>query len=211
MGQKIPRVCEDSKTESALKYVGVFIDEKLTFKKHIEKINTKMMYWIHMIANARYCMPKSMRLTLYNTLIKPHLEYCVEIWGKTFDKYKNKVVIAQKRAIRVINLQHFRCHTKTLFEQDKIMDFDSLYKFKTFCTAHNIWYGKSPITLIKRADRLRYVNQFYEPIVRQEKIKNFVIYNLKSCWNKLSNDERKIENHKTFMKMIKKDILLKLK
>ena len=55
------------------------------------------MYWIHIIANVRYSVPKATRLTLYNTLIKPHVEYCVKVQGTTFKKYKKKLVIAQKK------------------------------------------------------------------------------------------------------------------
>ena len=63
-----------------IKQVKVIVDEKLTFKSHIEYIYTKARKsngWlaaISMLSPANY-------FTIYKSFIRFHLEYCCAVWG----------------------------------------------------------------------------------------------------------------------------------
>ena len=59
------------------KFLGVIIDYKLNWKKHISYIIGKIAKWIGVITNARKLLDKEILVTLYYTFIYPYLYICV--------------------------------------------------------------------------------------------------------------------------------------
>ena len=104
MGKEITRIRQGSK-EPYFKYLGVLLDEDLSFKEHMKKVHAKIMASANLIAQHRYSIPKKMRILLYNALVKPHLEYCLEIWGAGAKTNMNRLITAQKIVMRIINLK----------------------------------------------------------------------------------------------------------
>ena len=59
------------------KFLGVILDYKLNWKKHISYIIGKIAKWIGVITNARKLLDKEILVTLYYTFIYPYLYICV--------------------------------------------------------------------------------------------------------------------------------------
>ena len=59
------------------KFLGVIIDYKLNWKKHISYIIGKIAKWIGVITNARKLLDKEILVTLYYTFIYSYLYICV--------------------------------------------------------------------------------------------------------------------------------------
>ena len=82
------------------KILGIIVDEKLTFKSHIEYICTKAsksydLVAILMLSPANY-------VTIYNSFIRSHLEYCCPTWshpGVIFRAGMNEPPIKLARAV----------------------------------------------------------------------------------------------------------------
>ena len=62
---------------TSIKFLGVFVDEHLDWKKHISHVSSKISRSIGIMNRLRYVLPKSTLLTLYYSLIQPNLLYCV--------------------------------------------------------------------------------------------------------------------------------------
>ena len=71
------------------KYVGVMIDEKLTFKYHAKHVLTKTMRAVGCIYQTRRNFPKFILKSLYVSLIQPHFEYGISIWGGCVSKARD--------------------------------------------------------------------------------------------------------------------------
>ena len=69
---------------------------------------------------------------LYFALIHPHILYCIEAWGSTYEIHAKSLITLQKRAVRVITFSPPQCHTEDLFKFIKILPFHKLY-FSTVC------------------------------------------------------------------------------
>ena len=65
------------------KDLGILIDCKLDFGKHIKEIVGRANRMIGLIRAAFACLNKKMFLNLYTALIRPLLEYCVQVWSPT--------------------------------------------------------------------------------------------------------------------------------
>ena len=63
------------------KFLGIIIDEKLTWTHHISYIKNKISKGFGIILRARQFFNKSALLKLYNFFVLPYLIYGVEIWG----------------------------------------------------------------------------------------------------------------------------------
>ena len=70
---------------SATKFLGVIIDDKLSWFNHVQYVETKISKGIGVIARARKILQKSSLIPLYYSFIYPYLSYCVEVWGNAAD------------------------------------------------------------------------------------------------------------------------------
>ena len=70
------------------KFHGVYIDHQITWKDHITYISNKLSKTIAIIHRASHVLDTKALYCLYNAIFKPHLNYCIEVWGNT---YKNNI------------------------------------------------------------------------------------------------------------------------
>ena len=62
-------------------YLGLQLSNDLNWDKHKCVIPLKLTKTIGALNRLRYECPEKILLTLYNTLILPHLNYCILLWG----------------------------------------------------------------------------------------------------------------------------------
>ena len=64
---------------------------------------------------------------LYYALVYPYLQYCITVWGSTYPTNLNRLVIPQKRVIRIIDKQRFGVHTSPIFNELKTLKLEDIY------------------------------------------------------------------------------------
>ena len=64
---------------------------------------------------------------LYYSLIYPYFYYCNIVWASTYKTNLSRLVILQKRIIRIINKSHFNAHTDPIFKGLGILKFNDIY------------------------------------------------------------------------------------
>ena len=72
------------KQVSTVKSLGVHIDENLTWECHINELSKKIASGISAIKRIRYLVPYKTLLSVYNSLVQPHFDYCSLVWGILF-------------------------------------------------------------------------------------------------------------------------------
>ena len=85
-----------------VKYLGIMIDSELSWKHHIDFICHKISRSVGIIAKMRHYIPRHLLLNLYHALIAPYLNYGICAWGNCPQTYLNKILVLQKRALRLI-------------------------------------------------------------------------------------------------------------
>jgi len=60
----------------SVKFLGVYIDEHLTWKDHINKISLKIAKNIGIISRISYLLPINILINLYYALVYPYFSYC---------------------------------------------------------------------------------------------------------------------------------------
>ena len=66
---------------SQFNFLGVVLSSTLKWDKHIGHVSLKVSRVIGVLFRLKHIYPQEMLLTLYNTLILPHLSYCILVWG----------------------------------------------------------------------------------------------------------------------------------
>lgn len=135
------------------RYLGLILDSKLTWKAHIESIKPKITSLTGALRNVVSCLPKQVRSSIYNTLVKPHLDYLVEVWGKAAKSNLNDLQIAQNKIIKVLFHYDYLTPTRILYKEPKHMNLNQIYTYKTCILIHKIIKSEvhSEITFIKNS------------------------------------------------------------
>ena len=69
---------------------------------------------------------------LYCTIILPYLNYGILAWGNATQTRLNKVLLLQKKVMRMICNAPYRAHTDEFFRQKRILKINDLYRFHLF-------------------------------------------------------------------------------
>ena len=111
------------------KFLGVYLDECLTFQKHIGYIKGKVSRGIGVLCKCKSVLNENYLRILYNTILYPYFTYCVEVWGSTYSTYLDPLIKAQKWAIRIIAGAKRYDHTAPLYERLKLLDVRKIYLY----------------------------------------------------------------------------------
>ena len=70
-------------------------------------------------------MPQSTLLSIYNSLVQPHFDYCSLVWGNCGKTLSNKLQKLQNRAARVITSSSYDADVNSLFDKLSWKDLNS--------------------------------------------------------------------------------------
>jgi hypothetical protein len=99
-----------------MKYLGVEIEEKFVFKQHVDTTIKKMEKKVVFLGKLQQKLTKTAKITIYNSIISPHLDYCSSILFLANEEYLNRMQFIQNRAMRIILRFHRRTHVKTMLD-----------------------------------------------------------------------------------------------
>jgi len=92
--------------------LGILITEEMKWSKQCNSAAAKAMSVLGMIKRTFNTLNKDMFLTLYSTYIRPHLEYCIQVWAPYFKKDIDVLEKVQRRATKLV-----RCIKNLSYDQ----------------------------------------------------------------------------------------------
>ena len=90
------------KREHFVKLLGVVIDDKLNFDKHVKEICCKAARQLNALYRLRNLISADQRLLLYQCFIMSNFNYCPLVWHFCSRKSIHKIERIQERALRYI-------------------------------------------------------------------------------------------------------------
>ena len=91
----------------AVKFLGIEIDENLTWKTHISNVCKKISKSVGIIFRSRFYLSKKSKISLYYTLVYPYLTYCNTVWSSTYKTNLSRIFLLQKRIVRILTILKF--------------------------------------------------------------------------------------------------------
>ena len=190
-------------------FLGVILDDKFTWIPHIKSISNKISKGIGILKRAKNHLYDDTILVLYNSLIKPHFQYCITCWGNTSLFNLNRLFLLQKKIVRVLTKSEFRAHSKPLFDTLDIMDihqlrryFVGVFVYKCLNGIHSGYVEH----LFEYTSNLRSPKNLKVQYFSKKTCQNSIRYVGPDIWNDLSVETKNSMSIYSFKVKIKKDL-----
>ena len=90
------------KQVSSIKFLGVKINDKLTWEDHKNLVYSKICKSIGLIYKCKKYMNEAECIKMYKTFIQPYFLYGIEIWGHALQNEQDILIKLQSKIIRII-------------------------------------------------------------------------------------------------------------
>ena len=187
--------------------LGVQIDEKLTWNKHVEDVAKKATSGVGAIRRIRDFVDRETLISIYNALGRPHFEYCSEVWDTLGIGLSTRLQKLQNRAARIIvgmkndtaaleaitalgweTLEFYRAKSKGV-QMNKVLNdlapnaLVNLFMRKSDMTDHELRGSSTSLQM---------------PLPRTENMKKSFSYDGAKLWNSLPADLRDSDSLQIF-------------
>ena len=190
-GRAIDRISGTSENKST-KFLGIHIDEHLTWNEHIKYINLKLSRTLFVIGQLKHLLPVECLHTLYYTLFQPYLSYGILAWGTASNSLLKVTLKLQKKAVRYINNSRYNSHSEPLFKKSGILDIYDLFKYHVLLFMYDFETNSLPLAfnnmLKHNFDKInaritRQSNYFYIDIFKWKLVGRLPLFSFPNIWN----------------------------
>ena len=84
------------------KYLGVIIDNNLTWKNHITQIKLQLSKGIGILYKLRQVVSQSVLRSLYFAFVQSNINYCLLNWGNAAPTNLTQIKTSLNKALRVV-------------------------------------------------------------------------------------------------------------
>lgn len=184
--------------------LGVLIDNELKFTRHIRGIVAKANRMIGLIRISFECIDTEMFLNLYNSLIRPLLEYCVQAWSPHLERDITLLENVQRRATKIVKDLRNEEYPERLKKlkltklEDRRNRGDMILTYRLLNGLEGIKYNNF-FTLDQSPYDLRgHSKKLHKPRTNLDVRKYFFSHRIIDKWNGLTEEEVSAPNTRTF-------------
>ena len=193
------------------KFLGIRIDEHMTWKTHISYITNKTSKLSGIVAKLRHYLDIKTLRNIYYTMIYPYLTYCNIVWGSNYCTRLKSLHKVQKKIVRLMTFSKFKESTKPIFKELKLLD---LFELNTFLVSL-FMYSQRTNTLpkifknyfLQNDDLHQYNTRSAKNLHVEYHRTNYGKFSLKAkgtkIWNDLPDDVKKSNSFSIFKRKMK--------
>jgi hypothetical protein len=186
----------------AIKFLGVYLDPKLSFKFHLAQISKKISKSLYIIQSTKNLLSEKSLKSLYYALIHSHLIYGIHIWSCTSANNLAGLVKLQKKSIRIVTKSAYNSHTEPLFKSCGILPVKHLISYFKLLFMYDFTNNLLPVSFnntwttnlnVRNAGNehsqrtLRNDHLLNVPFVRTEHLLKFPYSDYPRIWNEFNN------------------------
>lgn len=119
--------CRAIQRVTSTRYLGVIVDECLTWHSHIEVVTSRVRKFIWIFKNLRYVMPQKILNNIYIALTQSVITYCLPVWGGATKTKFLELERAQRSLIKVMYYKPYRYPTVDLYRISGLLSVRKLY------------------------------------------------------------------------------------
>lgn len=116
-------VCND------VMFLGIHIDSTLKWNLHIDILCKKINKTYFLLKTLKPYLQEKQMLEIYYATVYSYLGYNILLWGQAKDI--ERVLITQKRIVRLIFGLNYRASCRPVFKEKKILTIASIYIYKS--------------------------------------------------------------------------------
>ena len=135
----------EHKTET--RFLGVIIDDKLTWSKHISAIKARMSRYFGIMFKLKRWLPLGPRMQIFHSFVQSHINYCSLVWGFAAKSHIDALFSKQKTGIRAViegrvltkyEDGNLPTHTKSFFNKHKILSVHNIITKNALIFIHKL-------------------------------------------------------------------------
>ena len=131
--------------ETSVRFLGILIDDKFTFKEHMSLLKKKLSKAIFALSSSKQSTPLRIRKTIYYSLFESLLRFGSLLFGCAVDRDLREIELLQKKAIRHIACAFYLAHTEPIFRSLGILKLRDLILLERCTLVHKFRHGKLPV------------------------------------------------------------------
>jgi hypothetical protein len=140
--------CVSLERKDHIKYLGVMIDDTISWKYHIPYICSRVSRGIGILSKLRHYLSITQLKQLYYNIIYPHISYAITAWGSTYKSNLKKLQTKQNQVMRIMffAITHGPLTKSALpyLNMLEILSVDNLYRLSALKFTH-LWHkGQLP-------------------------------------------------------------------
>ena len=191
------------------KFVGLRLEEYLTWEYQINHVHGKISNGNFAISSVKIFLPLNVRLTLYNTLCRSHMEFGIIAWGGVNLSKLKKITQLQKKCVRNVAGKGYNSHTDPFFSKLNILKFEDLFKYNSCRFMHKCINEKLPPSFKDFFTPLSVPNRThsFQQDKKVDSLVKFPSYFLPTLWNSNSLFLKCTVSHSVFKKEMNKSLI----
>ena len=132
------------KQVSIFKYLGVYLDNKLSWQDHIQSLQTKIAKFTGLVYKIRNFAPRKVLMMLYDALVGSYLRYGIRAWGSSSPHLKSTLQTAQNKAVRALLFLPHMSNVSSRFTELRILNVENLYEHEVAKLLHSVHHNYCP-------------------------------------------------------------------
>lgn len=141
--------CNEIQKISKIKYLGVMVDQRLTWHAHIDLLITRIRKLSWFFKTLRHIADKDLLKQIYTSLVQSVLTYCIPVWGGTTKTKFLELERAHRSLLKVAYFKPFRYPTASLYNDCGLLSVRKLYILQVTLKLHK----NLPLITIHRQKR----------------------------------------------------------
>ena len=130
--------------KATTKFLGIDIDQHLTWDNHISNIISTVARTIGILYKLRDFVPEHILLLLYNSLILSRLLYCNVVWGRSSKRNIDSILLLQKKAVRICTGSQYLANSDPLFNKLRLLKITDITYMQTAIFMFKLSKGLQP-------------------------------------------------------------------
>jgi hypothetical protein len=118
-------------------YLGLTIDQRLTWSNHVAKIARKIAFYVYQLRRIRHSINKKTLEMIYSAYIKSHLTYLLPLWGSAADVHMKCLQVLQNKAIKFLRFLPSDTPSQSLYG-DSMLSMRQLYRYESAFLIHKM-------------------------------------------------------------------------
>ena len=126
-----------------VKYVGLILDQHLTFKPHINILNARLKRANNLIAISRHYLSESLLIQVYYGQFYLHITYGCQLWGQNENSI-SKTITLQNKAIGLLTFS--QNYSSSSYKKLKLLKLTDIIKMNNMLFTHANLNNNTPKT-----------------------------------------------------------------
>ena len=114
---------------SSTKYLGLLIDDKLSWSNHINELCNSLVKYIGIFYNLRGILSETIATQIYYSFIYSKLRYAIEIYGTAKVSYLRPLQVLQNRLIKQLTNKPRRYPTDLLYRENNLLKIKEIHSY----------------------------------------------------------------------------------